>query len=85
MIPNYVEIINMGMNNTLIAMILPHCCSVFANISMYQNFNSMPKALIDAAAHGWQQRTADFKRYRHAEYEIKYCLSWHCTCHHSME
>ena len=49
MIPNYVEIINMGMNNTLIAMILPHCCSVFANISMYQNFNSMPKALIDAA------------------------------------
>ncbi|WP_346698709.1 carbohydrate ABC transporter permease [Catenibacillus scindens] len=49
MIPNYVEIINMGLNNTLFAMILPHCCSVFANISMYQNFNSIPKALIDAA------------------------------------
>lgn len=49
MIPNYVEIINMGINNTLFAIILPHCCSVFANITMYQNFNSIPRALIDAA------------------------------------
>ncbi len=49
MIPNYVEVINMGINNTLLAMIIPHCCSVFANISMYQNFNSMPRALIEAA------------------------------------
>lgn len=49
MVPNYVQIIDMGLNNTLIAMILPHCCSVFTNITMYQNFNAMPKALIDAA------------------------------------
>lgn len=49
MIPNYVEIINMGINNTLIAIIVPHCCSVFANITMYQSFNAMPRALIDAA------------------------------------
>lgn len=49
MVPNYMQIVNMGFNNTLLAMILPHCCSVFTNITMYQNFNSMPKALIDAA------------------------------------
>ena len=49
MVPNYVQIIDMGLNNTLIAMILPHCCSVFTNITMYQNFNAMPRALIDAA------------------------------------
>lgn len=49
MVPNYVQIIEMGLNNTIIAMILPHCCSVFTNITMYQNFNAMPKALIDAA------------------------------------
>lgn len=49
MVPNYVQIIEMGLNNTLIAMILPHCCSVFTNIAMYQNFNAMPRALIDAA------------------------------------
>lgn len=49
MVPNYVQMINMGLNNTLIAMILPHCCSVFTNITMYQNFNAMPRALIDAA------------------------------------
>lgn len=49
MVPNYTQIINMGINDTLIAIILPHLCSVFTNITMYQNFNSMPKALIDAA------------------------------------
>lgn len=49
MIPNYVQIINMGINDTLFAIILPHCCSVFANISMYQSFNSIPKSLLDAA------------------------------------
>lgn len=49
MVPNYVNIVRIGLNNTVLAIILPHCCSVFANITMYQNFNSMPKALIDAA------------------------------------
>lgn len=49
MVPNYLEIIHMGLNNTLIAMVLPNMFSVFANITMYQSFNSMPRALIDAA------------------------------------
>ncbi len=49
MVPNYIQIVEMGLNNTLIAMILPHCCSVFTNMNMYQSFNSTPKALIDAA------------------------------------
>lgn len=49
MVPNYIQIVKMGLNDTLIAMILPNCCSIFTNMNMYQNFNSMPKALIDAA------------------------------------
>ncbi len=49
MVPNYIEIINLGLGNTLIAIVLPHCCSVFANINTYQNCNSIPRALIDAA------------------------------------
>lgn len=49
MVPNYVQIVNMGLNNTLIAMILPSCCSIFANINMYQSFQSIPRALLDAA------------------------------------
>ncbi len=49
MVPNYIQVVEMGLNNTLIAMLLPHCCSIFTNMNMYQSFNSTPKALIDAA------------------------------------
>ena len=49
MVPNYIQIVEMGLNNTLLAMILPHCCSIFTNMNMYQSFNSTPRALIDAA------------------------------------
>lgn len=49
MIPNYVEIVNFGLANTLTGIILPELCSVLANIRIYQSFKSFPNALIEAA------------------------------------
>lgn len=49
MVPNYVQINNWGVNGTLFAIIIPYAASAFATISMYQAFNSFPRALIDAA------------------------------------
>lgn len=49
MIPNYVQINEWGLNGSLAAIILPNMVSAFACISMYQSFQSFPKALIEAA------------------------------------
>ncbi|MDO5690831.1 MAG: carbohydrate ABC transporter permease [Tissierellia bacterium] len=49
MIPNYIEINNMGLRGSLIAIILPYMASAFCCISMYQAFQSFPRALLDAA------------------------------------
>lgn len=49
MIPNYIEINNMGLKGTLLAVILPYVAAAFCCISMYQSFQSFPFALIDAA------------------------------------
>lgn len=49
MIPNYVQINQWGLNGSLAAIILPNMVSAFACISMYQSFQSFPKALIEAA------------------------------------
>ncbi len=49
MVPNYVQINQWGLNGSLAAIILPNMVSAYACISMYQSFQSFPKALIEAA------------------------------------
>ncbi len=49
MVPNYTMINNMGLNGNLLGIILPYMASAFASLSMYQMFQSFPKALIEAA------------------------------------
>lgn len=49
MIPNYVQINEWKLNGSLAAIILPNMVSAFACLSMYQSFQSFPKALIEAA------------------------------------
>ncbi len=49
MVPNYVLINQMHLNGSLVAIILPNIASAFGVISLYQAFNSFPKALIEAA------------------------------------
>lgn len=49
MVPNYVQINQWGLNGTLAAIIIPNMVSAFACLSMYQTFQSFPKALIEAA------------------------------------
>lgn len=49
MVPNYVQINELGLNGTVLGIVIPGICSVFANIYLYQSFNSFPKTLFDAA------------------------------------
>lgn len=49
MVPNYTQINNMGLNGQMFGIVLPYLASAFACISMYQAFQSFPRALIDAA------------------------------------
>lgn len=49
MVPNYTTVNNMGLNGSLLGIILPYAASAFASLSMYQAFQSFPKALIEAA------------------------------------
>ena len=49
MVPNYIQVNSWGLNGTLAAIILPNVVSAFACISMYQTFQSFPKALVEAA------------------------------------
>lgn len=49
MVPNYTLINNMGLRGNLLGIILPYAASAFACLSMYQAFESFPKALIEAA------------------------------------
>jgi len=58
MIPNYVQINEFGLSGTIFGIIVPGLCSVFANIYLYQSFQSFPKALIEAAR---IDRASDFQ------------------------
>ncbi|GAB2556477.1 carbohydrate ABC transporter permease [Gracilibacillus alcaliphilus] len=49
MIPNYVLVNQMGLNETLLGIVIPLSVSTFAILSLYQSFRSFPKALIDSA------------------------------------
>ena len=49
MIPNYVTIIDWGLKNNPIAVILPYAASAFAILNLYQTFESFPHALIEAS------------------------------------
>ncbi|MDR3148761.1 MAG: carbohydrate ABC transporter permease [Oscillospiraceae bacterium] len=49
MIPNYVTIIQMGLKENLLAVILPYAASAFAILNLMQSFNAFPKALIEAS------------------------------------
>jgi sn-glycerol 3-phosphate transport system permease protein len=49
MIPNYVLINQMGLNEQLLGIVLPLAVSTFAILSLYQSFKSFPVVLIEAA------------------------------------
>ncbi len=49
MIPNYVNIANLGLRNTIVGVVLPFSASAFAILSIYSAFKSFPKALVEAA------------------------------------
>ncbi|PWA10363.1 sugar ABC transporter permease [Pueribacillus theae] len=49
MIPNYVLINQIGLNETLLGIVIPLAVSTFAIMSMYQSFKAFPVALIEAA------------------------------------
>ena len=48
MIPNYTTIVNMGLRDTILGVIVPNMASAFAILSLYPAFKSFPKALIEA-------------------------------------
>jgi ABC-type glycerol-3-phosphate transport system permease component len=49
MIPNYVNIVSLGLRNTMLGVILPFAASTFSILSIHSAFKSFPKALIEAA------------------------------------
>ncbi len=49
MVPNYLLVTNLGMLDTLAALILPHVASAFAIMLLYQSLRAFPEELIDAA------------------------------------
>ena len=49
MIPNYVTVVQMGLKDNPIAVILPYAASAFAILNLLQTFNAFPKALIEAS------------------------------------
>lgn len=49
MIPNYILINQMGLNEQLLGVVLPYGVSTFAILSLYQSFKAFPVALIEAA------------------------------------
>lgn len=48
MIPNYTTIVDMGLRDTILGVIVPNMASAFAILSLYPAFKSFPKALIEA-------------------------------------
>jgi sn-glycerol 3-phosphate transport system permease protein len=49
MVPGYLLVTQMGMLDTLAALIIPHAASAFAIMILYQTLRAFPKELIDAA------------------------------------
>lgn len=49
LIPNYITMINLGLVDTFLALILPFSVSAFAILLFRQAFQGLPQALIDAA------------------------------------
>lgn len=58
MIFNYRMMIRMGLNNTLIALIIPFCCKFFYVLILYNAFRSIPKSVYIAAC---LDRASDLK------------------------
>lgn len=49
MVPNYLLVTQLGLLDTLAALILPHFASAFAIMLLYQSLRAFPEELIDAA------------------------------------
>jgi len=49
MIPVYQLALSLGLRNTLLGLVLPHACTAFGVLLMRQAFDSIPKALEEAA------------------------------------
>ncbi|MBD2865912.1 carbohydrate ABC transporter permease [Paenibacillus oceani] len=50
MIPNYVLVNQMGLNEQLLGIVIPFAVSAFGILSLYQSFQSFPRVLIEAAS-----------------------------------
>ena len=49
MLPNYVNLVRLGLRDTMAGIVLPNLASAFAILTLYQSFNSFPKTIFEAA------------------------------------
>ncbi len=49
MLPNYVNLVQLGLRDTVAGIVLPNLASAFAILTLYQSFNSFPKTIFEAA------------------------------------
>lgn len=49
MLPNYVNLVRLGLRDTVAGIVLPNLASAFAILTLYQSFNSFPKTIFEAA------------------------------------
>ena len=49
MLPNYVNLVQLGLRDTVAGIVLPNLASAFAILTLYQSFNAFPKTIFEAA------------------------------------
>ena len=49
MLPNYVNLVQLGLRDTVAGIVLPNLASAFAILTLYQSFNAFPKTILEAA------------------------------------
>ncbi len=49
MLPNYVRLVQMGLRDTVMGIVMPNLASAFGILMLYQSFNSFPRTILEAA------------------------------------
>ena len=49
MLPNYVLLVQMGLRDTVMGIVMPNLASAFGILMLYQSFNSFPRTILEAA------------------------------------
>ena len=49
MLPNYVRLVQMGLRDTVIGIVIPNMASAFGILMLFQSFNSFPHTILEAA------------------------------------